>query len=93
MILGLCGIQVLKVTYMSCLSKVFETLTHKIHSFRGFKNFRRFRVFVLSYRDNSKEPAFSDMFFVTFRRFWRFQPFSFNQSVNFIVLNLIQKVV
>ena len=31
--LGLCGIQVLKVTYMSCLGKVFESLANKIESF------------------------------------------------------------
>ena len=49
-----CGIQILKVTYKSCLGKVFENLTKKIQSFPGFKNFGRFRVFVLSYRANSK---------------------------------------
>ena len=31
--LGLCGTQILKVTYMSCLGKVFESLTNKIQSF------------------------------------------------------------
>ena len=31
--LGLRGIQVLKVTYISCLGKVFESLTNKIQSF------------------------------------------------------------
>ena len=53
-VLGFCGIQVLKVTYMSCLSEVFGSLTNKIQSFRAFKNFRRFRVFVQSYRANLK---------------------------------------
>ena len=52
--LGLCGIKVLKVTYMLCLGKVFESLTNKIQSFQRFKNFRHFRVFVLCYRANSK---------------------------------------
>ena len=36
-----------KVTYMSCLGKVFER-------FQRFKNFRHFRVFALIYRANSK---------------------------------------
>ena len=52
---GLCGIQILKVTYISSLGKVFKSLTKKIHRFQRFKNFQRFRVFVLSYRPNSKD--------------------------------------
>ena len=51
---GLCGIQILKVTYMSYLGIVFESLTNKIQSFQRFQNFRLFRVFILSYRANSK---------------------------------------
>ena len=51
---GLCGIQTLKIVYMSYLGKVFEILTNKIQSFKRFKNFRRFQVFILSYGANSK---------------------------------------
>ena len=54
MFFGFSGIQVLKVTYIPCLGKVFECLTNKVQSFLGFKNFWRFRVLVLSYRANSK---------------------------------------
>ena len=35
--LGLSGIQILKVTYMSCLGKIFERLTNKIHIFEDLK--------------------------------------------------------
>ena len=44
MFLGLCGIQILRVTYMPYLGKLFVSLTNKIQSFQRFKNFRRFRV-------------------------------------------------
>ena len=50
--LGLSGIQILKVSYMSYRGNVFESLTNKIQSFQRFQNLRRFRVFVLSYRAN-----------------------------------------
>ena len=52
---GLCRIQTLKITYMSYLDKVFESLTEKIQSFQRLKNFRRFRVFVLIYKAIRKE--------------------------------------
>ena len=51
---GLCGTQILKITYMSYLGIVFDSLAKIIQSFQRFKNFRRFRVFVLSYRANLK---------------------------------------
>ena len=35
--LDLCGIQIPKVTYMSCLGKVFESLTNKIQIFEDLK--------------------------------------------------------
>ena len=41
------GIQILKVTYMSYLGKVFENLTNKVQFFERLKNFQFFRVFVL----------------------------------------------
>ena len=43
--MGLRAIQILRITYLSYLGKVFETLTDKIQSFQWFKNSRRFRVF------------------------------------------------
>ena len=52
--LSLCEIQLLKVTYMSCLGKAFESLTNKTQSFQRFKNFWRFWVFILSYSANWK---------------------------------------
>ena len=52
--LSLCGVQILKVSYMSYLGQVFEGLTNKIQSFQRFKNFWRFRVFVLGYRAKTK---------------------------------------
>ena len=52
--MGLCGIQILKVTYTSYLGKVFESLTNKIQSFQRFKNFWRFWVFALSSRVSSE---------------------------------------
>ena len=51
---GLCGIQILKVTYTSYLGKVFESLTNKIQRFQRFQNLRRFRVFILSHRAKTK---------------------------------------
>ena len=54
--LDLCGIHILKVTYMSYIGKVFESLTNKIQSFQRFKNFQCFRVFILS----SIEPKWKD---------------------------------
>ena len=57
--LGLIGIQILKIIFMSNLGKVFESLTKKFKdfqrkSFQRFKIFRRFRVFILCNRANSK---------------------------------------
>ena len=52
--LGLCGIEILKVSFMSCLGKAFESLTNKIQSFQRLKYSRVFRVFVLSYRAKTK---------------------------------------
>ena len=40
-------IQILKVTYMSYLGKVFENLTNKVQFFQKLKNFQFFQVFVL----------------------------------------------
>ena len=51
---GLCWIQILKVTYMSNLSKVFSSLSNKFQSFQRLEILRRFRIFVLSYRANLK---------------------------------------
>ena len=45
----------LKVTYISCLGKVFERLTNKIQSFCGFENFLHFQVSVLSFRAKRKD--------------------------------------
>ena len=53
-VFGLCRIQILKVTYMSYMDQVFESLTNKIQSFQIFQNFRRFQVFVLSYKLQSQ---------------------------------------
>ena len=52
--LGLSGIQLLKVTYMPYLGKVFASLRNKIQSFQRFQHFHCFRVFVLSYRTKAK---------------------------------------
>ena len=49
-----CEIQILKVTYMSDLSKVFASLSNKFQSFQRFEIFWCFRIFVLSYTANSK---------------------------------------
>ena len=38
----LCGIQILKVTYMSYLGKVFENLTNKVQLFSKTQNFTVF---------------------------------------------------
>ena len=35
--LGLCGIQILKVTYRSCFGKVFESLVNQIQIFEDLK--------------------------------------------------------
>ena len=43
--LSLCEIQLLKVTYMSCLGKAFESLTNKTQSFQRFKIFLAFLGF------------------------------------------------
>ena len=50
----LCGIQTLKIIYMSNLGKVLESLKKKIQNFQRFKIFRYFRVFIPSYRANLK---------------------------------------
>ena len=42
------GIQILKVSYMSYLGTICESLTNKIQTFQTIKNFRWFRVFILS---------------------------------------------
>ena len=44
---GLREIQILKVTYVSYLDKVFENLTNKVQLFQRFKTFQFFWVFVL----------------------------------------------
>ena len=41
------GIQILKVTYMSYLGKVFENLTNKVQFFQRLRNVQLFQVFVL----------------------------------------------
>ena len=52
--LGSSGIQIPKVSYMSYLGKVFESLRNETQIFQRLKGFRRFRVFVLSYRAKMK---------------------------------------
>ena len=52
---GLSGIQFLKVSDMSYLDTVVESLTNKIQSFQRFKIFQHFPVFVLNYTTNLKK--------------------------------------
>ena len=57
--LGLCAIQILKVTYMSYLSPDFEGFTNKIQSFQRFQNFRTFRVWAKTKRQKPEvDPDF-----------------------------------
>ena len=64
---GLCGTQILKITYMSYLGKVFDSLTKKIQTFQRSKNFRRFRVFVLGYRANLKRRKWRKTYKASFQ--------------------------
>ena len=53
--LGLSGIRIFKVSYMSCLGKIFESLTNKIQRFQNLKNVQRFQVFVLVIEPKRKD--------------------------------------
>ena len=77
--LGLYGIQILRVSYMSDLGKLFDSSRNKIKGFEKFKNFQCFRVFVLSYRSNQKRLKQQRL--GGSRLFWVYMEFKFLKSV------------